>query len=625
MTQRPQFRFPASSVLFHGRQPRLDNLAPALLGAGVTLRSLDRLTDVGADQPAVVLVDAAPAAVTPEQLPAHVVVISVDDELSLSLLRASFELSAARLSAAKTQHDLTEVRADLAALNRTGIALMAERNHDALLHQILHAAIDLTTSDAGILFLMEEVNGSAQLRFKLVHSESVPVPDIEALSYTIDSSSMAGHVTITRQPLVVDDVHDLPADAPYRMNPTIVDLAGYWVKSILTVPMVDHRDEVVGVLQLANRKRDASVRLRCQQDCDQNVGSYSRHDTQIAISLAGQAAVCVENANLYRQIEQLFECFAKAAVIAIEQRDPTTAGHSLRVTSLVIDLAHALERSSAPSYRNLHFSDAQIRELRYAALLHDFGKVGVPEAVLVKARRLPPVVFERVHARFDLIRYALELEFEKKRARLRAENAPYHQILALAAELEQARQEVERCYLAMRAADDPAISMASHETLIEMAQRTFQLPDGRIERYLNDHELRYLQIPHGTLDENERREIEEHAQQTFEFLSQITWTDDLRNVPAYAAGHHEKLNGAGYPRRLRGDEIPVQMRLMAVADIFDALTAADRPYKRAVGADIALDIMAAEAKAGLLDPDVVDVLMDSQVYRRVLEEDWQNF
>ena len=499
------------------------------------------------------------------------------------------------------------MRAEVTSLSRTGMALMMERDHDALLRQILDAAMRLTVSDAGALYLMEKSDGSAQLRFKVAHSDSLTIlPQVEGFSFAVDSTTLVGHAASTREPLVSDDVHDLPADALYQHNLFLEELAGYWTKSMMTIPMVDHRDNVVGVLQLANRKRDPLARIHTQADADRHVIPYSSWDTQIAYSLAGQAAVSIENASLYRQVEHLFDSFTKAAVTALEQRDPGTSGHSIRVAALVTDLARALERTETGPYRDLRFSRSQMRELRYAALLHDFGKVGVREEVLAKAKKVPPVLWERITARFDVIRYSLKLKYAGR-------DEDMHQQL----------QRVALFESAIRAANEPVpLSARSVELLSQASEQTFERPDGRVESYLTAEELHYLEITHGSLDEHERREIEAHAQETLRFLSQIPWTPRLQNVAAYAAGHHERLDGTGYPMHLAGADIPVQTRIMAIADVFDALTAADRPYRRAISPDEALDILRSEAKAGALDGDIVSVLIESEVYRRVLEEDW---
>ena len=621
--------------------PRLEASLPT---SGLILRPAEDLMRdpaVGPDTPTVLIVDQSllEDSEVLDSLPEKVVIVAADaaaeealgDAADLSLafvteekarlrvLRTAFQLSAARCNQSRILQELAE-------LNRIGMSLMAERDRDALLHQILEQVMRLTTSDAGALYLLEhEEDGSQHLRFKLVLVESVePSTLFEEIEIPLDSTSFPGHVAVTKEPLVVDDIRNLPKDASYSLNP-FAERRGYWIKPMLTIPMVDNRGEVVGVLQVANRKAAPEDRIVSKEDSEQYTLPYTAREVAFGRSLAGQAAMLIENANLYRQIDELFECFVKASVTAIDQRDPSTAGHSLRVATLVTDLAHAIERSGSGSYRNTRFSRAQIRELRYAALLHDFGKVGVSESVLMKAKKLPPLIGERVDARFDLIRCSLELQYERKRARLRQTGGD-HARSALDAEFNQQLAQLERFRSAVWTANKPALlPEEAAGVLNEIARQTFERPDGRIVPYLEPEELRYLQIPKGSLDESERREVESHATQTFEFLSGIKWTDDLKDIATYASSHYEKLDGTGYPRHLRGTSLPVQTRILAIADIFDALTAADRPYKAAVSTERALDIIRAEAVAGQLDREIADIMIESGVYRRVLGQDWHQF
>ena len=390
---------------------------------------------------------------------------------------------------------------------------------------------------------------------------------------------------------------------------------------MLIVPMLDHLDHLVGVLVFANRKSDPSARITNKEDADRYVLPYTAHEVSLARSLAGQAAVSIENAGLYAQIEQILESFVKASVSAIDLRDPTTAGHSLRVSALSTAMAAAVERCGRGRYRDVRFTPTQMRELRFAALLHDFGKITVHEDVLVKAKKLPPLLWERVNSRFELIRRTMELEYWKQRASLRRLNDDGARLdEKLTAQLEQ----LEHFWTVVRNANQPAVLPAQPAAeLSDIATRTFRRGDGSVAPYLTQDELHFLQLSRGTLDDVERAEIESHAEETYRFLVNIPWTKDLGSLATFASSHHEKLDGSGYPRRLKGDEIPVQVRMMTIADIFDALTESDRPYKAAVPADKALDIIRAEATAGRLDPDLVEIMIESQAYRRILEEDWR--
>ena len=260
-----------------------------------------------------------------------------------------------------------------------------------------------------------------------------------------------------------------------------------------------------------------------------------------------------------------------------------------------------------------HFSRKQMRELRFAALLHDFGKVAVREELLVKAKKLPRVLWERVNARFDVIHRTLELEA----CRRGGDDSSSEQADAIV-ELTRMRELVSM-------ANEPSIvDHVPPAQLSEIANHTFRQPDGRVMPYLTAEELHYLQLSRGTLDDVERAEIQSHVEETYQFLVKIPWTDDLRNVANFAYCHHEKLDGSGYPQRLDAAEIPLQARIITIADIFDALTAADRPYKPAVPVGRALAILQREAAVGLLDRQLVDIMVESRSYQRVLQDDWRS-
>ncbi|HKJ93084.1 MAG TPA: HD domain-containing phosphohydrolase, partial [Longimicrobiales bacterium] len=279
-------------------------------------------------------------------------------------------------------------------------------------------------------------------------------------------------------------------------------------------------------------------------------------------------------------------------------------------------------------WAGVDFTRQQMREIRYAALLHDFGKVGVREQVLVKAKKLPPHLWERVDARFRLIRRTFEAEMLRRKTELLESYGPggsIPMIAELESEYEARVAELERFEQAIHDANEPRVLPEESEAILEViARRQFPGLDGQPLAFITDEELHFLSIPKGSLDERERKEIESHVSQTYSFLTQIPWTEDLRNVARIAYGHHEKLDGGGYPRGIADEDIPVQTRIMTIADIFDALTASDRPYKRALPAERALDIISMEAREGMLDTDLVDLMVESRAYEKVLQVDWKN-
>jgi len=396
---------------------------------------------------------------------------------------------------------------------------------------------------------------------------------------------------------------------------------------MLIVPMKDHRDTVVGVLQLINKKSDPGAVIRDELSSDRHVVDYELRDVELVQSLAGQAAVSIENVRLYEEIENLFEGFIKASVIAIDQRDPATSGHSVRVATLTCDIAEVADGATDGPFKDTKFSREQMRELRYAGLLHDFGKVGVREDVLVKSNKLPPVLLERIESRFDLIRRTLESDFHEQRAEhlLKHGRGDFDSFLqSLEEEYERSRSQIDRFQDAIRESNVPRmLPEASTGILEDIATATFRNFADQEVPYVTREELRFLSIPKGSLDADERLQIESHVTHTYNFLRQIPWTTNLAQVAEIAHGHHEKLDGTGYPRGIRASEIAIQTRIMTVADIFDALTASDRPYRKALSAQRATEILEMEAKAGMLDGDVVALVLDSGVHHRIIEADWQ--
>jgi HD-GYP domain-containing protein (c-di-GMP phosphodiesterase class II) len=305
---------------------------------------------------------------------------------------------------------------------------------------------------------------------------------------------------------------------------------------------------------------------------------------------------------LHEEIERLFEGFVQASVTAIEARDPTTAGHSGRVATFTIGLAQAVERAPPPAWRGVRFEAAALQQLRYAALLHDFGKVGVRENVLTKADKLHPHQLQLLQGRFELARASLENDRLRARLAGRAE-----------AEVEERLAELDACLEVVLVANRPAVlAEAASARLAELAGRTFTDWRGAAHPLLTGEELQLLSIPRGSLSEAERREIESHVTHTFRFLSQIPWTRALRRVPEIAYGHHEKLDGHGYPRSVAAPAIAVETRMMTIADIFDALTASDRPYKKALPIERALDILADEVKRGQVDASLFAVFVEAR-------------
>jgi HD-GYP domain-containing protein (c-di-GMP phosphodiesterase class II) len=520
-------------------------------------------------------------------------------------------------------------------LNRIGAALSAEHDTGKLLELILLKCREITKADAGSLYLVEEQetdnpeadeNTSPEgrkviqkiLRFKLAQNDTAAVPFREIV-IPINESSIAGYVARNGETVLIEDAYHLPIGVPYNVNRRFDLDSGYRTKSILALPMRNPKDEIVGVVQLINAKRDYMSKLDTLERVTREVIPFSSRQKDIVSSLASQAAVAYENSQLYESIQRLFEGFVKAAVVAIESRDPTTSGHSFRVANLTVSLAEAVDRDTK-IFNEINFTREQMREIRYASLLHDFGKVGVREQVLVKANKLYPEQLQLVRQRFDFVRRTIESEntrarldyiLEKGREEYLANQSKFDD------DLMRRLTELDRHLQTILTSNEPTVlPEGNFQHLINIAARHYIGWDGDSNPLLTDDEVRLLSIRKGSLDDQERLEIESHVVHTYNFLKQIPWTREIRNIPQIARGHHEKLNGLGYPFKLSAPEIPVQTRMMTVSDIFDALSAADRPYKKAVSREAALDILGDMVKDGEVDNQVYDIFVEAKIYER---------
>ncbi len=507
-------------------------------------------------------------------------------------------------------------------LNEIGVALSSQRKIGTLLTLILSKTREITAADAGSLYLVEEDSEGRHLRFMLTQNDSLEFPYQEFV-LPLAENSMAGYTALRGEVLNFANAYEIPADRPYRFNKSYDRDSGYRTRSLLTLPMRNAKGEVLGVLQLINCKRNPGARLALDKDIAQQVQPFRERSVRLALSLASQAAVAYENRKLYNEIETLFEGFVSAAVTAIEQRDPTTSGHSLRVAAYTQRLAEAVNATSTGPYANTFVDAGQLKEIRYAALLHDFGKVGVREEVLVKAKKLYPLQLELLRQRFDYIRKEVEASTVRRKLQAFLEHDRGHaltEVARLTEDFEQRLRRIEEFLQLIVDANEPTLLEENKSRrLREIAQQSFIDARGIERPYLNPDEIRLLSIPKGSLDASERLQIESHVIHTFNFLTQIPWTKQLKKIPEIARAHHEKLNGTGYPYKLTGTQIPLPTKMMTICDIFDALTASDRPYKRAVPIDRALSILEDCVRAGELDPALFQLFHQEKVYERAMQ------
>src|SRR5438874_3985515 len=404
---------------------------------------------------------------------------------------------------------------ELSELNAIGIQLSAERNLDVLLETILTKAREITGSDAGSLYLVEDSpEGSRRLRFALAQNDSVEIP-FRSVTLALDGESVAGHVALTGAIVNLADAYEPPPGSPFKINRWFDEHARYRTKSMLVVPMRTPQGEVIGALQLINCKPERRGPLRSTQEAEEHVRPYGERHVRLAGSLASQAAVALANRRLYDSISQLFDGFVKASVTAIESRDPTTSGHSFRVADLTVGLAEAADRADDGVFRDVRFTAEELRELRYAALLHDFGKVGVREHVLVKSKKLYPGDLERIKTRIELLMRDLELGVTRRKldwATRRGKDGFNLQAAKLDADLAAAIAELNEALDVVLTVNEPSVQPQDFTAaLLKITARSWEDHRGRRRTVLTPAEASILAITKGSLTETERREIQQHV------------------------------------------------------------------------------------------------------------------
>ena len=530
------------------------------------------------------------------------------------LLHLAMENVALKQSVRQHEEQARRQHRQFEELNRIGIALSAERDIGKLQEFILTTMRQLTNADGASLWL-KTVGDDGQPKLFLASSQNTSIDNTyQAFKVPVDEKSVVGYTVTVGSSQIYDDAYNPPPGKP-QGGKGFDQQYGYRTKSMLTVPMRNYNNEVVGAVQLINAKRSYETKLTVA-NVPEEVVSFRPEDLEMIESIASQAAVAIDNKNLLDSIQALFDGFVQASVTAIEQRDPSTAGHSGRVEALTTGLASAVTKIDVGRYRDVFLSDDELKELRYACLLHDFGKVGVREHILIKAKKLMPGQLEVIQARFEAVERSVQVRYatEKLEAMRRGDAGP--SVLAdIDRRLEEDLVQLDNWVQSIIAANEPSVLPEDKASMLEfLSQQTYFDMAGKPHPMLDPQEFRFLSIRKGTLDPQERLEMESHVTHSFHFLSKIPWTPLMRGVPEIAYGHHEKLDGTGYPRGLVGDQIPLQARMMTISDIYDALTAQDRPYKRAVPAVRALDILTNEAGEGKLDPDLLDVFISKRIY-----------
>lgn len=480
------------------------------------------------------------------------------------------------------------LRGLIKGLNQIGIALSSEVHLPTLLELIVSEVRVFTHADAGSLYIKD----GDQLRFEVAQNDTLAV-QIGSLGEAfrpypipLDKTSIAGYVATTGETLNIPDVYQLSGLEEYRFNPTFDERNRYRTRSMLVIPIRDHTNEILGVLQLIN-----------SLDENGEVTVFDRDQEELVASIASQAGVAIQNARLIAAVHEVFAALVRYSASAIDARSPHTAGHSRRVATYCMRLARAVSEEKEGPLAYINFSDKELEELSYAAWLHDIGKIGVREEVLDKIDRLTPAAMELIGTRFETIKLAVvrdSSDAEKVEQKL--------------AEVEQDLEFIKRINQAKR------ISPADIQRLREIRHKTYRNARGEVRTYLSADELHHLSIPEGNLTDEEYQEIRSHVAHTLNIINKIPFPRDLERIPLIAAAHHEKLDGTGYPLGLTSPEIMVQARILGVADVYDALTATDRPYRGALPTKEALQHLIREAQTGKLDPDLVDLFLRKRLY-----------
>jgi len=534
-----------------------------------------------------------------------------------------------------------------------GSALSSTSNLDSLLNLILYKSREITCSDAGSVYLIDRSTDTPRLLFKTSQNDYLGRNVLEEYTMPMTYESLAGYVALTGESLNIPDAYDLPKDVPYTMNQDFDRSIPYYTRSVLVLPMQDQDKETIGVLQLINRKVNSQVVLT-PENAREVTQPYSEWEEKVIRSLASQAAISIERNLLQSNIEKLFAGFVKASVKIIEARDPATSGHSERVAELTVRLAEEVNMVGTGSLGLVYFNNRQIREIRYAALLHDFGKVSIPERVLNKRKKLHPSQLEVIHQRFTIVKQFLKMQCAEAKFQYLIEYPHSHKSLRnssyrssddfgtgvetlgdsadrchhctylenLEVELAEAIEQLEEYWELVVQMNKPDLERSQFKSFTEetlakltnLTNYTYRDTDGKLRPLLTPIEIQQLMIPKGNLTIHERRRIETHVSNTYEFLQQIPWTKYLKNVPNIAYAHHEKLDGSGYPQGLTAKDIPFQSQLITIADIYDALTAADRPYKKRLDIETASKILREEASKNRINQDFVEVFLQREVF-----------
>jgi len=512
-------------------------------------------------------------------------------------------------------------------LSNIGLALSKEKDMNRLLEMILLEAKRIANSDGGTLYMMTD---DGRLRFEIMMTDSLDfhmggtsgkdIPFYPVKLYTDEGepnkSMIAAYVGLTGETVNITDAYKAKG-FDFSGTKMFDEKTNYRSKSFLTVPLKNHEDEIIGVLQLLNAQHHKSKKII----------SFTSEIQKMVEALASQAAVAITNKNLIKDLENLFESFIKLIASAIDAKSPYTGGHCARVPEITMMLAEAVQQTKDGPFADVAFSEKEMYELKIAAWLHDCGKVATPEFVVDKSTKLE-TIYDLVHeleTRFGILRRDEEIKRLKKELKFeRDDSLPLEEKAERVKDLQRGYRKTLRHlksdleFVKESNVGGEFMSGDKKDRVHQIANYRWK-PNGKVENFLSENEVYNLTIPRGTLTPEERKVINDHIVVTINMLEELPYPKHLQNVPEFAGGHHEKLDGTGYPMGLMKDEMTVQARIMAIADIFEALTAKDRPYKKGKTLSQAMRILGFMKNDAHIDVDLFDIFVKEKIYLQYAE------
>ena len=504
----------------------------------------------------------------------------------------------------------------LEQLTELSVALSATHDVPLLLEQILGAAKSMTNADGGTLYRVSSdqrslafhlsVNDTLNMVQGGLHGTPITLPNIPLYDQygNKNVNSVAAYAANLRNSVNIQDVYQTELFNFSEMR-KFDEMHNYHCKSLMTVAMQDHEGELIGVLQLINALDPETGEICAFSDTDQ----------RFIEALASQAAIAISNQQLIFQLEHLFESLVNMINLGIDEKSPNTGRHCEHVPQLTMMLAEAISRTKVGPHADFEMTERDKRELWMAGLLHDCGKITTPVHVIEKATKLQTIT-DRIHAidtRFEVLKR--DAEISSLRLKITAQHSPPAlQEIDSQLRAQQAQLDDDRAFLRKANIGTERMSAEDQQRVLSIAHYRWHGPDGQARDLLDQEEVANLTIRAGTLNDDERKIINNHISVTIRMLESLPWPKHLKNVPEYAGGHHERMDGKGYPRGLHGHEMSVQARSMAIADIFEALTAKDRPYKAGKTLTESLDILGKFSLNGHIDPDLFDIFIREKVY-----------